>query len=57
MADSQRQTGDASWTALTARQAEMLSPVFACVDVISSALAALPTARRMRIGELISRTT
>ena len=51
MADSQRQTEDASWTALTAggvgggltaRQTEMLSLVFACVDVISSALAALP---------------
>lgn len=58
---SQRETEDASWMALTAgyagginalsaRMAEQLSPVFACVDVISSALASLPARIYRRTG-------
>ncbi len=45
---------DASWAALTAsrvaRLAEQLSPVFAGVDVISSALASLPARIYRRAG-------
>ncbi len=51
---------DASWAALvvgfsgasaiTARMAEQLSPVFACMDVISSALASLPSRIYRRQG-------
>ena len=58
---SKRETEDASWMALTAgyagginalsaRMAEQLSPVFACVDVTSSALASLPARIYRREG-------
>ena len=58
-----RETEDASWIALTAgyagsinalsaRMAEQISPVFACVDVISPALASLPARIYQRTGGL-----